>query len=78
MVTLEDVETALTALAEAPGLFVNERLALAGNVTTDEENVLATFVDGEEATLAPEAIGTVRGASADDAGEAGRALAAVR
>lgn len=28
--TLQEIEVALTALADAPGLFVNERLALAG------------------------------------------------
>ena len=76
--TLQEVDDALTALADAPGLFVNTKLALAGNVAVDGENVAATFVDGTAATLAPEAIATLRGASADDVGEAGRALAATR
>jgi hypothetical protein len=76
--TLEDVESALTALAAAPGLFINEKLAMTSNVIVIAENLLAVFVDGKEATLAPEAIATLRPASADDAGEAGRALAAVR
>ena len=72
--TLEDVEAALTALADAPGLFVNTRLALAGNVVIDGEEVVVTDVRGREVRLAPEAIGTLRPASADDCGEAGRAL----
>ena len=76
--TLEDIETALAAHAEAPGLWVNEQLALAGNVAVVVEDVTATFVDGTVVTLAPEAISTLRPASADDCGEAGRALAAVR
>ena len=76
--TLQDVEAALSALAGAHGLWLNTKLALAGNVAVDEGNVVATFVDGTIATLAPEAIATLRGASADDCGEAGRALAATR
>jgi hypothetical protein len=76
--TLQEAETALTALADAPGIWVNERLALAGNVTIDEEEIVATFVDGATVTLAPEAISTLRPASADDCGEAGQALAATR
>ena len=76
--TLQEVEAALTALADAPGLFVNTKLALAGDVAVDGEDVVATFVDGTAASLAPEAISTLRPASADDCGEAGRALAAAR
>ena len=72
--TLQEVEAALTALAGAPGLWVNTKLSLAGDVSVDAENVVATFVDGTTATLAPEAIATLRPASADDCGEAGRAL----
>ena len=51
--TLEDIETALAAHAEAPGLWVNEQLALAGNVAVVVEDVTATFVDGTVVTLAP-------------------------
>lgn len=72
--TLPEVEAALTALADAPGLWVNTKLALAGDVAVDVEDVVATFVDGTTATLASEAIATLRPASADDAGEDGRAL----
>ena len=72
--TLPEVEAALTALADAPGLWVNTKLALAGDVAVDVEDVVATFVDGTTATLASEAIATLRPASTDDAGEAGRAL----
>jgi hypothetical protein len=77
-VTLQEVETALTAFAETPGIFINEKLALTGDVAIVGEDVDVTFVDGTSATLAPEDIATLRPASADDAGEAGRALAAVR
>ena len=72
--TLQDVEAALTALAGAPGLFVNTKLALAGGVTIDGEEVVVVDVRGREVRLAPEDISTLRPASADDCGEAGRAL----
>ena len=72
--TLQEVEAALTALADAPGLWVNTKLALAGNVVVDGEEVVVTDVRGREIRLAPEAISALRHASADDVGEAGRAL----
>ena len=76
--TLQEVEAGLTALADAPGLWVNTKLALAGNVAVDGEEVVVTDVRGREVRLAPEDISTLRHASADECGEAGRALARVR
>ena len=72
--TLQDIEAVLNAPEAARGLWLNAKLALAGDVTIDGEDVVATFVDGTIATLDPDAITTFRPASADDVGEAGRAL----
>ena len=51
--TLQEVEAALTALAGAPGLWVNTKLALAGNVAVDGEEVVVTDVRGREFVWRP-------------------------
>jgi hypothetical protein len=64
--TLQEIQTALVLLADAPGVRVNGVFALTGNVVVDGEEIIVTDVHGRTLRLAPEDIKMLGRASASD------------